>query len=312
MGHTSLSSGTSWTNASGLLTVSVTSIGAAGASVSVDFAPPQDFTTVGTPVIGGTVKVGGTVTLDTGTWVPTPTTTQIRWTANGQAQASLDDKTSFTAGASLVGKQLVATVTQQRTGYKTTTVQSGGVTVQAGTIPTSKNPTISGTPRVGDTLHATSGTWSAVLSPVTATYQWRSDGVDIPGATGADYRLTADDLGATIRVVQLVVAAGYDSATLTSKATAPVALGKLRASKPTIGGQPTVGKTLKAKPGTWSPGTTFTYAWYADGHRIKHQSAATLTLAKAQRGSRITVQVTGTKPGYVAASKTSGKTAKVS
>jgi hypothetical protein len=311
-GNTSLSSGASWTSASGLLQITVTSIGAAGASVAVDFTPPQDFTTVGTPLIGGTVKVGGTISLATGTWVPTPTTTQIRWTADGQAQASLDDKTSFTTGASLVGKQLVATVTQQRSGYRTTTVQSGGVTVQPGTIHTGANPSVSGSAEVGHTLHATSGTWSAVLSPITATYRWRRNGVDIPGADGARYEVTPEDLGSTIRVVQLLVATGYDNATLTSKATSPVAPGTLQTSKPTIGGQPIVGKTLKARPGTWSPGTTFAYAWYADGRRIKHQSSAKLTLTHAQRGKRISVKVTGTKPGYALASKTSAKTAKVS
>ncbi len=218
-GHTSLAAGTSWSSASGLLTVSVTAIGAGGASVSVDYAPPQDFSTVGTPVIGGTLKVGGTVSLDTGTWVPTPTTTQIRWTADGQAQPSLDDKTSFTAGPALVGKQLVATVTQQRAGYKTTSSTSVGALVQPGT---------------------------------------------------------------------------------------------LRSSTPTIRGKPSVGKTLEAKPGIWTSGTTFAYAWYADGTKIKHQSTAKLTLTKAQRGKRISVTVTGTKPGYATVSKTSAKSKKVS
>jgi hypothetical protein len=217
-GHTSLSAGTSWSSASGLLTVSVTAIGAGGASVSVDYSPPQDFSTVGTPVIGGALKVGGTVTLDIGTWVPTPTTTQIRWTADGQAQPGLDDKTSFTAGPSLVGKQLVATVTQKKVGYKTTTATSGGVIVQPGT---------------------------------------------------------------------------------------------LRSSTPTIHGKATVGRTLKANPGTWTAGTTFAYAWFADGTRIKHQSTSKLTLTKAQQGQRISVTVTGTKPGYATVSKTSAKTKKV-
>jgi hypothetical protein len=400
-GHTSLSSGASWTNASGLLTVTVTSIGAAGATVSVDFTPPQDFSTVGTPVIGGAVKVGGTVTLDTGTWVPTPTTTQIRWTADGQAQPSLDDKTSFTAAPSLVGKQLVATVTQTRAGYRTTSATSGGAIVQPGTIPTSSNPGISGTAKVGFTLHAQTGTWSTVLSTVTASYQWRRGGVAVPGATAADYQVTTDDVGSAITVVQTLNASGYETATLTSPATvvvpeplidpapvptvlgtprvgsdleastgswmndvdlayqwfvagspvggatgptytpvvgdlgkavrvevtgtrtdyptvtrssaetAAVALGSLRSSKPTITGKPIVGKTLRAKPGSWTAGTAFSYAWYADGKKIRHETAAQLTLTRAQKGKRISVRVTGTKPGYTTVSKTSLKTRKV-
>jgi hypothetical protein len=401
LGHTSLGTGATWSSASGLLTVTVTAIGAAGASVSVDYAPPQDFSTVGTPVIGGTLEVGGTVTLDTGTWVPTPTSTQIRWTADGQAQPGLDDKTSFTAGPSLVGKQLVATVTQKKVGYKTTSSTSGGAVVQPGTIPTSSNPSISGTAKVGFTLHAQTGTWSAVLSPVTASYQWRRGGVDIPGATAADYQVTTDDVGSAITVVQTLEATGYEDGTLTSAATglvpeplidpapvptvtgtprvgsalevsagswmngvalgyqwfvagapvsgatgttytpvaedlgktvrvevtgtradyppvtrtsaetAAVAAGNLRTSKPRVTGTPSVGKTLTAKPGSWTSGTTFSYAWFADGKRIKHETAPRLTLTKAQRGKRIAVKVTGTKPGFTTVSKRSAETKKV-
>jgi len=341
------------------------------------------------------------VTLDTGTWVPAPTTTQIRWTADGQAQPGLDDKTQFTPGPALVGKQLVATVTQKRVGYKATTVASAGATVQAGTIPTSENPGISGTAKVGFTLQAQTGTWSSVLSPITAAYQWRRGGVAIPGATGADYQVTTDDVGSAITVAQSLSATGYETAVLVSLATAAVpqpvidpaptptlssaprvgsalhistgswmdgtdlsyqwfvggapvvgatsasytpagsdlgatvrvevtgtrtdyptltrasaesaavAAGVLGSSKPTIGGMPKVGKTLKAKPGSWTAGTTFSYAWYANGKKIKHQTGAKLTLAKAQKGTRITVKVTGKKPGYTTASRTSAKTAKV-
>jgi hypothetical protein len=400
-GDTSLGATDSWSNASGLLTVTVTAMSATAANVSVDYTPPQDFTTVGTPVIGGTVKVGGTVTVDTGTWVPAPTTTQIRWTANGQAVSSLNDKTSFTAGPELAGQQLVATVTGKKPGYHTTSAQSGGVTVSPGAIPTTGDPGISGTAQVGFTLHAGTGTWTAVLSPVTSSYQWQRGGVDITGATSADYQVVLDDVGSAITVVQTLDATGYESAELTSSATDPVpepvidpaptptltgtprvgtalhattgtwmdgtdlgyqwfvagvpvggatgtsytptagdlgqtvrvevtgtradyptvthasvesgivAPGVLSASKPTITGKAKVGKTLTAKPGTWSAGTTFSYAWYASGTKIKHESGRKLTLTNAQKGMRITVKVTGKKPGYTSLSMTSGKTAKV-
>jgi hypothetical protein len=90
-----------------------------------------------------------------------------------------------------------------------------------------------------------------------------------------------------------------------------VAPGVLATATPRISGTPKVGKTLTAKPGSWSAGTTLRYAWYADGTVIKHQTGVRLKLAKAQRGHRITVKVTGTKAGYTTASKTSAKTGKV-
>lgn len=62
-------------------------------------------------------------------------------------------------------------------------------------------PEITGTEQVGETLTATTGTWTN--TPETYTYQWqRNTGTwgDISGATDNSYLLTATDEGATIRV----------------------------------------------------------------------------------------------------------------
>jgi hypothetical protein len=100
-------------------------------------------------------------------------------------------------------------------------------------------------------------------------------------------------------------------ATTTQSAGVTVAPGVLTAVRPTIAGKATVGRTLTARPGTWTPGTAFHYAWFADGRRIRHQTTAELRLARAQKGKRITVKVTGDKPGYTPVSKTSARTRKV-
>ncbi|MGC4111814.1 MAG: hypothetical protein QM747_15630 [Nocardioides sp.] len=86
---------------------------------------------------------------------------------------------------------------------------------------------------------------------------------------------------------------------------------KLASSRPTIHGSARVGKTLVAKHGHWTRGTTFSYAWYAGGKRLAHQTGHRLTLAKAQKGKRISVRVTGRKAGYAQASRRSARTAKV-
>ena len=88
-------------------------------------------------------------------------------------------------------------------------------------------------------------------------------------------------------------------------------LGKLATSKPRISGKPHVGRTLRARHGAWTPGTTFSYTWYANGKRIKRATTAKLQLAKAQRGKRISVRVTGKKRAYTTASKTSARTRKI-
>lgn len=67
-------------------------------------------------------------------------------------------------------------------------------------------PTISGTPNVGQTLHADPGTWSYDLDTISYAYQWRRcDGAgascaDISGQTGSSYTLTTADAASTIRV----------------------------------------------------------------------------------------------------------------
>jgi subtilisin family serine protease len=87
-------------------------------------------------------------------------------------------------------------------------------------------PTISGTPQAGQTLSASTGSWTG--SPTSYAYQWErcdSGGTscsDVAGATAASYALTSADVGATMRVT--VGAANSAGATAaTSAATALVA-----------------------------------------------------------------------------------------
>ena len=73
-------------------------------------------------------------------------------------------------------------------------------------------PAISGTVAIGQTLTATTGTWSN--SPTGYTYQWNRDGVAIGGETASTYLLTASDPGTVITVtVTASNAAGSASAT---------------------------------------------------------------------------------------------------
>ena len=82
---------------------------------------------------------------------------------------------------------------------------------------------------------------------------------------------------------------------------------------PTVTGTAQIGKTLTAKPGTWTPtGVTFKYQWRADGTTISGATATTYKPVAVDVGKKITVAVTGAKSGYTSTSKTSAETAKVS
>ncbi|MFE1645972.1 endo-1,4-beta-xylanase [Microbacterium sp. P01] len=82
-------------------------------------------------------------------------------------------------------------------------------------------PSISGTPEVGRTLQADAGTWEP--AGATFAYQWQADGVDIPSATAATYRVKRADAGSAISVVVTASAPGLDSGTAASESVAVLA-----------------------------------------------------------------------------------------
>ncbi|HWU21814.1 MAG TPA: ExeM/NucH family extracellular endonuclease [Nocardioides sp.] len=86
---------------------------------------------------------------------------------------------------------------------------------------TTATPTIDDTtPRAGDTLTATPGTWGP--GTVALSYQWLADGTPIAGATGATLVLGTDQIGARITVAITGIEPGYETATVTSAETDPV------------------------------------------------------------------------------------------
>ncbi|MDR1712232.1 MAG: discoidin domain-containing protein [Propionibacteriaceae bacterium] len=67
----------------------------------------------------------------------------------------------------------------------------------------------------------------------------------------------------------------------------------------TISGTAKVGKTLTAKPGTWSPkAASYGYQWYRDGERIPGATDVTYLLTAADMGHKITVKSRAQKVDY--------------
>jgi phosphotransferase system HPr-like phosphotransfer protein len=81
--------------------------------------------------------------------------------------------------------------------------------------------------------------------------------------------------------------------------------------EPTISGNLNVKSKLTAKVKAWSPVATFTYQWFAGGKEINGATNSTLTLAAAQKGKKITVEVTGKAEGYTTITLKSKATAAV-
>ena len=175
--------------------------------------------TAPTPTITGTAKVGSVLTAHPGTWAPSPVTLTYQWKANG-ASISGATHSTYTIAASLVGKKITVTVTGTKTGYTTAAKTSTATAaVAAGTL-TAQIPSISGTAKVGKTLTANAGTWAP--APVTLTYQWRANGINISGATGKTYVISSSVKGKKITVTVTGTRTGYTTVSKTSLSTATV------------------------------------------------------------------------------------------
>ncbi|HUG63703.1 MAG TPA: hypothetical protein VMK83_00650 [Gaiellaceae bacterium] len=174
-------------------------------------------------------------------------------------------------------------------------------------------PAITGTAATGETLVASTGTWTGT-QPISFAFQWQrcdSSGaacVSIVGATNTTYVVQAADTGNRLRV--RVTASNSDGvASALSDATAVVAAGgaPMRTAEPTITGSPVEGQRLTASAGTWS-GTqpiTFAYQWVRcptnggapDGSNcgvLPGANSTTYTLVASDVGSRMRVRVTAT------------------
>jgi hypothetical protein len=80
-------------------------------------------------------------------------------------------------------------------------------------------------------------------------------------------------------------------------------------TKPSITGTPSVGSTLKAKPGTWDvEGTTYAYQWLRDGKSISGATSTAYKVVTADAGHTVSVRVTATADGYQPGMATSAGT----
>ena len=201
---------------------------------------------------------------------------------------------TFTLTGLTTGTEYTFTVTATNgLGYSTTSPASKKVTtflVPANIVA----PVISGRSTVGQTLTATTGTWTGVPIPA-YTYQWQRNEVNINGARTSSYKLVIADTGADIRcVVNAANSAGNSSANSNIISAVPTTVPGI----PTIV-TATVTGTTTATIAFTAPGDnggvditsyTATASFYPSG------SAAGITGTLSQAGNG-TITMSGLTPG---------------
>jgi alpha-tubulin suppressor-like RCC1 family protein len=257
------------------------------------------------PTISGSAVVGQTLTAVPGTWSPAATFGYV-WKRDGVVIDGVSAST-YRLAPTDVGSKITVEVTAVAVGYGSTMrVSAQSVSVAPTVFTVSPLPIISGVTTVGQTLMAATGSWSPAADSF--AFVWKRAGVPISGATARTYELQAVDGGAVVSVTVTGIKSGYTSVSQTSAETAAIVRTFTSMPTPVLSGVTTVGQRLTALPGTWSPSPTLTYVWKRDGVVISGQASSGYRLVAADAGKQITVEVTGTRAGYVSETKTSAPT----
>jgi Ca2+-binding RTX toxin-like protein len=151
--------------------------------------------------------------------------------------------------------------------------------------------TISGSAVENETLTA-SNTLADTDGLGAISYQWVRDGTPIDGATGSNYTLTDDDVGATITVVASYTDGHGNDESVSSGATDEVAnVNDAPTGTVSISGDAVQGETLSASNTLADEDGlgTISYQWLRDGSPIDGATGSEYTLTEGDVGAAITV-----------------------
>ena len=249
------------------------------------------------PVVTGTSRVGSVLTASPGTWNPGDATKKYQWRASGEDIAGATTSTLRITPA-LLDKRIRVRVTASKDGYPTTTARSRRTrAVRPGLLDVAVVPSVVGEERVGATLTADPGQWTA--TPESVDFQWLADGVPVAGAVEPELTVDPSLVGRSLAVLVTVRKAGYTDAQVTTSPTAPMAEGGLQVEeRPVVTGAARVGETVAVTPGAVAPVASGSVRWLRSGVPIRGATGSRYHLTDADSGSRISVRVRWALDGY--------------
>jgi surface antigen len=272
--------------------------------------------TAGVPAVTGTPLVGQVLSVNPGVWGPAGVQLTYGWLRNGAVIPGAVGAT-YALTREDAGQKITATVTGTFAGKQPRTTWSiPTAPVSAGTIVPGV-PQIQGDAVEGATLTAVPGVWSPADVPL--TYQWFSNGKPIKKATATTYRPDKKQRGKTITVRVTGSGPGFQPVPAVSAPTAQIAkkgtvVGTVVPAVPVITGAVTmtVGEVLTVVPGNWAPAPVVTAVqWLRNGVPIPGATGLTYALTEEDIGSRLRVDVVGSRPGYNSAQASSPESAPV-
>jgi len=183
------------------------------------------------PTISGTAREGNTLTARNGTWANSPTSFAYQWQRCGADGTGCGDITgatnqTYTLTSADADHTVRVQVTAKNADGQSTASSAPTAVVSSRSAPVNTaKPTISGTPRVGEELTASNGTWTG--GATSFTYQWQrctssTTCTNVDGATARTYGVRSADVGDTLRVAVTAHNSSGSTATASSDQTATV------------------------------------------------------------------------------------------
>jgi len=225
---------------------------------------------------------------------PQPDSVSYLWLNNGLPGNTSDRDGVFDA---VGGYNITLQVTVHKDGYRDATVTSAPMAAGGSSQVRDFTAEISGTGTVGSTLTAQAPT---VDDGSILAYQWLRDGVPITGAVSPTYTVTGSDAGHSL-TVQISNWLEGDAISTETSAPLPVLTSAqpFDLALPWITQSPTNANQLVANFSVTPTADAVSYQWLRDGTPIPGATGADYTVASADYGHYVCVQVTFSKVGYL-------------